>query len=324
MTTEQRRPKRLGGVLTALLAAMLVGCSGTTYPVDPAPVDSVQRPMPANTEIDPQLEPADTTDSSCNPTVSLKPSSSVPAGSTMAEIKKRGHLAVGVDQNTFLFGFSDPETGELSGFDIDIAREIAQELLGDRNAVRFKAVSSSEREEALQGDVDIVVRTFSITCERLKNINFSSVYYVAGQKVLVNAESTARDISHLGGKRVCAARDSTSLENIASSEPRPIPVAVDDWSDCLVLLQQGHVAAVSTDDTILAGMRAQDRAGTKIIGERFTEEHYGIGIPKENDDMVRYVNSVLEKIRGGAWQKSYNKWLREDLGPASPPKAEYR
>ena len=101
-------------------------------------------------------------------------------------------------------------------------------------------------------------------------------------------------------------------------------MAVDDWSDCLVLLQQGQVDAISTDDTILAGLRAQDRTGTKIVGEPFTKEYYGIGIPKENEDMVRFVNAVLENIRGGAWQASYDRWLREHLGPASPPKPEYR
>ncbi len=322
MTT---RTRTRGGLLASLLAVVLAGCSTVTQPVDPAPVGSVQQPMPANTRIDPELGAAGAVDDDCDPTASLPPDSSVPASSTMAEIRQRGHLIAGVDQNTFLFGFSDPETGELHGFDIDIAREIARELLGDPGAVRFKAISSAERVDALEnGEVDIVVRTFSITCERLEQVNFSTVYYVAGQRVLVSADSTARDISDLGGKRVCATRDSTSLRNIANSTPKPIPVAVDDWSDCLVLLQQGQVAAVSTDDTILAGMRAQDRTGTKIVGDRFTEEYYGIGVPKDNEDMVRYVNSVLEKVRGGAWQESYNRWLREDLGPASPPRPEYR
>lgn len=322
MTT---RTRTRGGLLASLLAVTLAGCSTTAQPVDPAPVDSMQRPMPANTEIDPELDTADAGDDSCNPTASLRPDSSIPPSSTMAEIRERGKLIVGVDQNTFLFGFSDPETNELSGFDIDIAREIARDLLGSPDAIQFKPLSSAERIEALKnGDVDIVVRTFSITCERLQEINFSTVYYVAGQRVLVNADSKVRELEDLAGERVCAARDSTSLQNIANSEAKPIPVAVNDWSDCLVLLQQGQVAAVSTDDTILAGMRAQDRKGTKIVGERFTREYYGIGIPKGNEDMVRYVNSVLERIRGGAWQQSYDRWLREDLGAASPPKPEYR
>lgn len=324
MTTRLRIRTRLG-LFVSLFAVALAGCSSGAQPIDPAPVGEVQRPFPAGTEIDPELGSGGGSEEDCDPTASLRPNSSVPPGSTMAKIKERGHLIVGVDQNTYLFGFPDPETGKLSGFDIDIAREIARDLLGSPDAIQFKPLSSAERIEALKnGDVDIVVRTFSITCERLQEINFSTVYYVAGQRVLVNADSKVRELEDLAGERVCAARDSTSLQNIANSEAKPIPVAVNDWSDCLVLLQQGQVAAVSTDDTILAGMRAQDRKGTKIVGERFTREYYGIGIPKGNEDMVRYVNSVLERIRGGAWQQSYDRWLREDLGAASPPKPEYR
>ncbi|WP_197321964.1 glutamate ABC transporter substrate-binding protein [Saccharomonospora sp. NB11] len=320
-----RTRTRLHVGLLASLLVVVTGCSTVTEPVDPAPVGSVEYPTPANTEIDPQLDTSEAGDESCDPTASLSPSSQIAPSSTMAKIRERGHLVVGVDQNSFLFGFSDPETGDLHGFDIDIAREVARSLLGDPKAVKFKAISSAQRISALQnGEVDIVVRTFSITCERLEQINFSSVYYVAGQRVLVSADSTVRDLSDLGGKRVCATHDSTSLINIAASKAEPVPVAVDDWSDCLVLLQQGQVAAISTDDTILAGMRAQDRTSTKIVGDRFTEEYYGIGIPKGNEDMVRYVNSVLERVRGGAWQESYNRWLREDLGPASPPQPKYR
>lgn len=324
MTTRLRIRTRLG-LFVSLFVVALAGCSSGAQPIDPAPVGEVQRPFPAGTEIDPELGSGGGSEEDCDPTASLRPNSSVPPGSTMAKIKERGHLIVGVDQNTYLFGFPDPETGKLSGFDIDIARKIAEALLGNADAVHFKAISSAERIDALRnGDVDIVVRTFSITCDRLEDINFSTVYYVAGQRVLVPVGSTARGLSDLGDKRVCAAKDSTSLRNIAASRPRPIPVAVDDWSDCLVLLQQGQVDAISTDDTILAGLRAQDRTGTKIVGEPFTKEYYGIGIPKENEDMVRFVNAVLENIRGGAWQASYDRWLREHLGPASPPKPEYR
>ncbi len=262
MTTRLRIRTRLG-LFVSLFAVALAGCSSGAQPIDPAPVGEVQRPFPAGTEIDPELGSGGGSEEDCDPTASLRPNSSVPPGSTMAKIKERGHLIVGVDQNTYLFGFPDPETGKLSGFDIDIARKIAEALLGNADAVHFKAISSAERIDALRnGDVDIVVRTFSITCDRLEDINFSTVYYVAGQRVLVPVGSTARGLSDLGDKRVCAAKDSTSLRNIAASRPRPIPVAVDDWSDCLVLLQQGQVDAISTDDSILAGLRAQDRTGT--------------------------------------------------------------
>jgi polar amino acid transport system substrate-binding protein len=101
-------------------------------------------------------------------------------------------------------------------------------------------------------------------------------------------------------------------------------VAVDNWSDCLLMLQQGQVAGVSTDDTILAGMIAQD-PNVKMVGGRFSQEPYGIGIPKANEDMVRFVNAVLEKsITAGSWAASYEKWLIKAVGQAAPPTLKYR
>lgn len=311
-------------LLLSLLALLAAGCASPGAPVDPAPIGTPQRPMPPNAEVESDVDGGGSTDRSCDPAASLRPDSTISAGSTMAEIKDREYLIAGVDQNTFLFGFRDPTTGRLEGFDIDIVKEIARAIFGDPNAVQFRAISSAQREQVLMnGDVDIVVRTYSITCDRLQDVNFSTVYYVAGQRVLVKENSPVSGIGDLGGKRVCATKASTSLENIANSEPKPIPVSVDDWSDCLVMLQQGQVDAVSTDDTILAGMAEQDPT-TKIVGDRFTEELYGVGIPRENEDMVRFVNAVLENVRDGAWKDSYDNWLRERLGPASPPSPKYR
>jgi polar amino acid transport system substrate-binding protein len=171
--------------------------------------------------------------------------------------------------------------------------------------------------------VDIVVRTYSITCSRLQQINFSSVYYVAGQRILVDTASKVNSLADLTGKKICATKSSTSLTKIASDPSKPVPVSVDNWSDCLVMLQQAEVDAVSTDDVILAGMAAQDPT-LKIVGDRFTQENYGIGIPKENDDMVRFVNYVLDSVRSGAWMASYDRWLAPRLGPASPPVPQYK
>jgi len=308
----------------ALSALFVAGCGSAGTPVDPAPVGSVERPKPANVgggEEDEQ--PAGTGD--CNARASLPPSADVAAGSTMDKIRKRGKLVVGVDQNTFLFGFRNPTTGKLEGFDIDMARQVAKALLGDENAIQFRAISSRQREDVLKAnEVDMVVRTFTINCNRLQSINFSSVYYIAGQRVLVNDESQATGLADLAGRPVCAAKGSTSLKNITKDPAKPVPVSVENWSDCLVMLQQGQVEAVSTDDVILAGMLEQDPT-TKIVGTRFTEEPYGIGIPKQNEDMVRYVNWVLETVRNtGPWQASYNRWLAERLEPATPPPPTYK
>jgi polar amino acid transport system substrate-binding protein len=315
---------RTFGVFAAV--ALLAGaCAGSRTPVDPVAIGNVSQPMPANVSTSATPPGSGQASSDCD-TDSLSPSSAITPGSTMAKIRQRGKLIAGVDSGSYLSGFLNPATGDFEGFDIDIVKQIASQLFGDwHNHVQFKAIPSASREDALaSGQVDIVVRTYSITCDRLQKVDFSSTYYQAGQKVLVDKSSGIDGIGGLHDRKVCAAQDSTSLTTLAQAPQHPIPVSVRNWSDCLVLLQQGQVDAVSTDDTILAGMAKQDQ-NVEVVGSRLTEENYGVGIPKGHEDMVRYVNSVLDTIRtDGKWQQSYNTWFAEELGPASPPTVKYQ
>ncbi|SDZ44726.1 polar amino acid transport system substrate-binding protein [Amycolatopsis xylanica] len=313
--------KRLFGILGVALLASACGTAGT--PVDPAPVTEAIRPQPAHVggaDVKPDAAKAECGD----PLASLAPQGKSITG-TMAKIKERGHLIAGVDQTTFLFGFRNPTSGALEGFDIDMAKQVAKAIFGDENKIRFRAIPSKLREDVLkEKQVDIVVRTYSINCSRLKDVAFSSVYYKAGQKILVDKSSRVKSLPDLANKKVCATKTSTSLTKIATDPAKPVPVSVDNWSDCLVMLQQGQVDAVSTDDVILAGMAAQDPT-VQVVGEPFTTENYGIGIPKENEDMVRFVNAVLEDVRGnGVWKQSYTRWLGGRLPDADPPQPTYK
>jgi polar amino acid transport system substrate-binding protein len=321
------RAVRASLVLVALLLSV-AACAGGGRPVDLANVTSVERPTPVGAEQNPETSttsaaPAPNCDAraSFRPAGSLPSPGQMPAGTTMKAIQDRGQLIAGVDQNTFLFGFRNPTTGALEGFDIDRAHEIAAAIFGDPNKVQFKVVTSAGRIDALKnGEVDVVVRTFTATCARWQDINFSATYYTAGQRLLVDRTSNVGSLDQLGGEKVCAAKGSTSIAKITEHPAKLVPVQVDNWSDCLIMLQQGQVSAVSTDDTILAGMVAQD-PNVKMVGPRFTDEPYGIGIPKANVDMVRFVNGVLARsISDNAWQNSYAKWLGRtgEQAPAPP------
>ncbi|WP_332888644.1 glutamate ABC transporter substrate-binding protein [Actinokineospora bangkokensis] len=318
-------------VLAVAVALTASACSAGAAPVDRVRVRSAERPVPVGVELNPATTSAGGAPvPQCDPTASLRPTDlpppgAMPAGSTMRAIQDRGRLIAGVDQNTYLFGFRDPTTNALQGFDIDRVREIAQAIFGDPGRVQFKVITSAERIDAItSGEVDVVVRTMTATCERWAKINFSQVYYTAGQRVLVEKSSGVQGVDQLGGQRVCAAKGSTSINRLSAAPARPQLVAVDNWSDCLVLLQQGQVAAVSTDDTILAGMVAQD-PNVRMVGPRFTEEPYGIGIAKQSEDLVRFVNAVLrESIGSGSWTRSYTQWLTSTGQPPTPPTARYR
>ncbi len=260
---------------------------------------------------------------SCNPKASsLSPSGppQVTAGSFMAKIRARGYLIAGVDQNTYHFGFLSPFTGQVEGFDIDMIRAVATAIFGNPDKVVYKAISDNQRiPDITSGAVDIVAHTMTITCARLQQVDFSSVYFDAAQRVLVLKSSTANSLTALRGQKVCATSGSDSLAVIAAKGA--IAVAVPYWTDCLVLLQQGDVAAISTDDSILDGLVAQD-PWTKLIGPRLTDEPYGLAISKRHPDFVRFVNAVLQELRtDGQWAASYAHWIGTPV-PAPPP-AQY-
>ncbi|KAA9156473.1 glutamate ABC transporter substrate-binding protein [Amycolatopsis acidicola] len=309
--------------MLAAFALFGAACGSAGTPVDPAPVGSVQPPMPAKVG-GAEKAAGGSASSSCD-TRSLSPDPSL-SGSTVSKIKQRGRIIAGVDQTTYLFGFLNPATGNLEGFDIEIVKQIADAIFGTwQGHVQWTAIPSSQREAVLENHtVDIVVRTYSITCDRLQKIDFSSNYYQAGQRVLVRKDSGITGLTDLGAKKVCAASSSTSLQAIQNAPAKPIPVSVSNWSDCLVLMQQGQVDAISTDDVILAGMAKQD-PNVVVVGAPFTKENYGVGVAKGQEDLVRFVNSVLDTIRGnGVWQQNYDYWVAPVLGPATPPAVSYQ
>jgi polar amino acid transport system substrate-binding protein len=238
----------------------------------------------------------------------------------MAKIRARGYLIAGVDQSTYHFGFLNPLDGQIEGFDIDMIRAVAKAIFGNPDKVEFKAISDDQRiPDILNGSVDIVAHTMTITCARLQQVDFSSVYFDAAQRVLVLDSSPATSLAGLKGQKVCATAGSDSLTTISAAGA--IPVAVPYWTDCLVLLQQYDVAAISTDNSILAGLAAQDPF-TKLIGPPLTNEPYGLAISKQHPDFVAFVNAVLQQLRtDGQWAASYAHWVGTPV-PVPPP-AQY-
>ncbi|HEY6429706.1 MAG TPA: glutamate ABC transporter substrate-binding protein [Acidimicrobiales bacterium] len=255
----------------------------------------------------------------------------MPQGSYMAQIQARGYLRVGVDQNTYLWGYRDPVTGTLSGFDIDMLKQVALAIFGSSDPKYFRPVivSNLDRQKAVEvGKVDIVAETMTITCERWTLTDFSSVYYDAGQSILVPKNSTITGPQDLGGKRVCAIEGSTSLRNLvkAGMPPHIQLWQVDNETDCLVMLQQGQVDAISTDNAILAGLQAQD-PNTKILSSTFSSEPYGMAISKAHSDFTEFVNGVLAQVKAsGTWTQIYNNDLAPHISGAapSPPPVTYR
>lgn len=317
------RRARVGAVL--VVAALALGaCSFGSGADDLGIIETSAEPTEEPTATSPTA-PAECDDpvASYAPEDALPAAGSMPSGSTMAEIAERGELIVGVSADTLLMSARNPFTGQIQGFDVDVLREVSRAIFGDPDQLRFRVITSGQRIEVLTaGEVDLVARAFTITCERWESIAFSAEYFGAGQKVLVatgpeGEEPAVQGLEDLGGRRVCAPEGTTTLTRLADY-PDVEAVPAPTHSQCLALFQQGQVDAITGDDTILAGFAAQDPYAV-VVGDAISEEPYGIGIPLENADMVRFVNGVLEQmIADGTWTATYDRWL-DVLGEAPEP-----
>lgn len=307
-----RSRRSLAGVLATSL--LLLGACGYDATVVPEPEAEETEKGSSSTPVE------------CdNPTESYQPSSNRAAA--LSELANRGRLVVGVSADTYRLGSADPfEDSEIRGFDIDVARAIADAL---GVSLQLRVISAADRIKLLEeGEIDLVARNMTMNCTRWDQIGFSAVYYNATQKVLVREDDVAafeRDgVASLAGKNVCAPAGSTSIDNITRIQPEANPVAAANHTGCLTMFQNGEVDAITGDDTVLAGLAAQDPYAVVPEQEKLTDEPYGIGANKDDVDLIRFINSVLDERRtNGDWQKSYNEWLREYLGDATPPTPQY-
>jgi glutamate transport system substrate-binding protein len=230
-----------------------------------------------------------------------------PADTTMGKIQAKGEITIGVKYDVPPFGFKNPQSGEIEGFDVDIGKAIAEKL-GVKP--KFIEAISDNRIPFLQnGTADLILSTMTINKERDEEIDFSTPYYVARGRVLVPQDSDIQGVEDLNGRSVCTALGSTYEENLKKQAPRAERKLVDSYSECLELIQNGAVDAVSTDDVILTGMIIQDDS-LELVGEELTTEPYGAGIKDGDTKFKEFVDGVIEEFKSdGRWKRTYDKWV---------------
>ena len=234
------------------------------------------------------------------------------AGSTMAAIQDKGTVTIGVKFDVPPFGFNNPQSGEVEGFDVEVGKVIAEHLGVEPEFV--EAISDNRIPFLQDGRVDLILSTMTITTDREHEIDFSNPYFIAHGRILVPGDSDIAGVADLGGKRVCTVTGSTYEATLTEQAPDAKLELVDTYSECFELIQNGAVDAVSTDDVILTGMIIQDDT-LKMVGDQLTVEPYGIGLPDKQDDMQEFVNEVLAGMfEDGSWDDIYEEWVGQYTG----------
>jgi glutamate transport system substrate-binding protein len=252
------------------------------------------------------------------------------AGTTMAELNEAGSITIGTKFDQPGFGLLNPNTETPEGFDVEVAKIIAAELGIAAEDINWVETVSANREPFLQnGQVDMVVATYTINDARKQLIDFAGPYYEAGQDIMV-AEGNPEGIEgpeDLAGKNVCSVEGSTPAQNIRDNYPEAQLTLFDVYSKCADALSAGQVDAVTTDNVILTGLVAGSDGAFELVGNPFTSEPYGIGIPKGDTEFRDFINDVLEEsFENGTWADAWDRTagaISETEAPEPPAVDRY-
>ena len=246
-----------------------------------------------------------------------------PEGSTMAKLADAGKITIGTKFDQPLFGQAGPD-GKPVGFDVEIGKMLAGALGIDADGIEWTETVSANREPFIEnGQVDIVVATYTINDTRKEVVDFAGPYYVAGQALMVlvdNEDITGED--SLAGKKVASVEGSTPAQYILDNHPDAELVNFDTYSNCVTALINGQVDVVTTDNVILAGFVESDPDNLKLVndGETFTDEPYGVGLAKGDDDFRAFLNDTLEAAyEDGSWAKAWEDTAGVVLPTPDPP-----
>lgn len=234
-----------------------------------------------------------------------------------------GKLTVGIKYDQPGLGLRNPD-GSFSGFDVEVAEYVAGKLGVAPENIEFKESPSAQRETLIQnGEVDYIVATYSITDARKEKVDFAGPYFIAGQSLLVKSDNT--DItgpeSLNGGKKLCSVTGSTPAQKVKDTYAQDVQLQeFDTYSACVEALRNGAVDAVTTDDIILAGYAAQYPGELKVVGAPFTEERYGIGLAKGDDETRAKINDAIDAmIADGSWARAFNETVGASGYPIPAP-----
>lgn len=230
--------------------------------------------------------------------------SAIEASEWAKAVKESGTLRVGGTETSTLFSNLDPTTGVVTGFDAGLTQLLARYILGDASKTALTQVSVDTREELLvNGQVDIVAATYSITPERLERISFAGPYYSSQAGILVKADNTdINSVDDLAGKTVTTQAGSTGETTIAEFAPEATVLALPDNAQAVQSVEQGRADAYVIDQTLLLNNVVKAPDQLKVVGEPFGDaDLYGLGVPKDSD-AVAFINDFLQKIEDdGTW-----------------------
>lgn len=238
-------------------------------------------------------------------------------GDSKEAIVERGYIVMGLDDTFAPMGFRD-ENGELIGFDIDLANEVFERIGVE---VKFQPIDWSMKETELNSNnIDVIWNGYSITDERKAKVAFADAYLENKQIIVTMADSSINSKSDLEGKKVAVQNGSSTLDAIYK-EPGIVesfdggePILFDTNNEAFMDLEAGRADAVVADEVLARYyIQQKNQEEYKILEEDFGREEYGIGVRKEDKELLEIINNTLDDMRSdGSYDDIYEKWFGEN------------
>lgn len=226
-------------------------------------------------------------------------------------IKERGVLKVGVKVDVPKFGYKDPQTGNIEGMEIDLAKMMAKKILGDENKIAFQGVNSKTRGPLLDnGEIDMIIATFTITDERKKSYNFSEPYFTDGIALMVKKASGIQSLQDLSGKRIGVSQSTTTKKSVQEEADRlGIKVSFLEFStypEIKSALDAGRIDCFANDGSVLVAYLDDS---TVLLPDRFSPQEYGVATKRSNEALAKVAGDIISGLRtSGEMDKLIQKW----------------
>jgi polar amino acid transport system substrate-binding protein len=239
----------------------------------------------------------------------------------LSAIKKRGYLIVGVKDNLRPLGFRNQD--QLQGFEIEIARQLARDLLGDETAVEFRPLLNQDRLQALlNGEVDILVARMTITASRQRLIDFSRPYFIDGTAFL--AQAGVENLRDLNGQPVAVLAGSDTIASVRSLLPQIRLRGVDSYEEARALLASGEVVAVAADGAVLTGW-SQEEPQYRLLPTLISAEALAVAVPRgrQYSELRQQIDAAVERWLANGWlRRQIRTWgLPAEGFPSLPAEA---
>ncbi|HZR04011.1 MAG TPA: transporter substrate-binding domain-containing protein [Burkholderiales bacterium] len=252
-----------------------------------------------------------------------QPKPSFPPGSLGDKIVQRGFVIVGVRYDIPLYGFQNPKSGQVEGFEVDIAKELARSLFGAPDKLELRQVVSRTRIPMLQeGVVDVVIANLTQTKARMQEIDFTDLYNLAGMQAMVADSSPIKTLADLKTATIAVAKGGTGEQAMHELYPEAKLIQLDSHGDSFQALVSRRATVFVADDTTLQGMQEKLK-GFRVIPERLTFEPHAMGVAKGHPEWVAYLNSFITELKSsGKWKELYRKNVGESTREPPPGKPD--